>query len=137
MVSEESQSPYQWVKNREGYTVLLRTKHPRLAIEVQDEADEKKLADALRKAAEFVLKGERIEKPKAVELRCVVRRNGQLYAVEMSELTLSDEGKVVGEICDDECDTSCMHYRTGTCPFFNISMANGERVRVLLHVQQS
>lgn len=64
MVSEESQSPYQWVKSREGHTVLLRTKHPRLAIEVQDEADEKKLADALRKAAEFVLKGERIEKPK-------------------------------------------------------------------------
>lgn len=29
----------------------------RLAIEVQDEADGKQLADALRKAAEFVLKG--------------------------------------------------------------------------------
>ena len=55
-----NQSPYQWVKNREGYTVLLRTKHPRLAIEVQDEADEKKLADELRKAAEFILKGSNI-----------------------------------------------------------------------------
>ena len=54
---EEKQSTYQWVKNRDGYPVLLRTKHPRLAIEVQDEADEKQLADALRKAAEFVLKG--------------------------------------------------------------------------------
>ena len=53
------QSPYQWVKNRDGYPVLLRTKHPRLAIEVQDEADGKLLADALRKAAEFVLKGEK------------------------------------------------------------------------------
>ena len=57
-----NQSPYQWAKNREGYTILLRTKHPRLAIEVQDEADEKKLADALRKAAEFVLKGSNIKK---------------------------------------------------------------------------
>lgn len=58
---EENQSPYEWVKNREGYTVLLRTKHPRLAIEVQDEVDGKQLADALRKAAEFVLKGSNIK----------------------------------------------------------------------------
>lgn len=130
MVNETSQSPYQWAKNRDGYPVLLRTKHPRLAIEVQDEVDGKQLADVLRKAAEFVLKGERIEKPKPQEQRYVVRRNGQLYAVEMSELTLSDEGKVVGEICDDECDTSCMHYRTGTCPFNNMRMTDGERVRV-------
>ena len=59
---EENQSPYEWVKNREGYTVLLRTKHPRLAIEVQDEVDGKQLADALRKAAEFVLKGSNIKR---------------------------------------------------------------------------
>lgn len=127
---EEKQSPYQWAKNRDGYPVLLRTKHPRLAIEVQDEVDSKQLADALRKATEFVLKGERIEKPKPQEQRYVVRRNGQMYAVEMSELTLSDEGNVVGEICDDKCDTSCMHYRTGTCPFNNMRMTGGERVRV-------
>lgn len=50
-------SPYQWATNREGYTVLIRTKHPRFAIEVQDEAEGKQLADALRKAAEFVVKG--------------------------------------------------------------------------------
>lgn len=59
---EENQSPYQWAKNREGYTVLLRTKHPRLAIEVQDDVDDKQLADALRKAAEFVLKGSNIKR---------------------------------------------------------------------------
>ena len=59
---EENQSPYEWVKNREGYTVLLRTKHPRLAIEVQDEVDGKQLADVLRKAAEFVLKGSNIKR---------------------------------------------------------------------------
>lgn len=60
---EEKQSPYQWAKNRDGYPVLLRTKHPRFAIEVQDEVDGSgELANALRKAAEFVLKGERIVK---------------------------------------------------------------------------
>lgn len=48
---------YQWGRNREGYPVLIRTKHPRFAIEVQDEAEGKQLADALRKAAEFVVKG--------------------------------------------------------------------------------
>ena len=130
MMDNNNQSPYEWVKNRDGYPVLLRTKHPRLAIEVQDEADEKQLADALRKAAEFVLKGERIVKEESRGPRCVVRRNGELYAVEVSELTLSDDGNVIGEICDDECDTSCMHYRTGTCPFCNMRMADGGRVRV-------
>lgn len=60
---ETGQSPYQWVKNREGYTVLLRTKHPRLAIEVQDDVDDKQLTDALRKAAEFVLKSSNIKRP--------------------------------------------------------------------------
>ena len=127
---EEKQFPYQWAKNRDGYPVLLRTKYPRLAIEVQDEVDGKQLADALRKAAEFVMKGERIERPKPQEQRYVVRRNGQLYAVEMSELTLSEEGKVVGEICDDKCDTSCLHYRQGTCPFWSVRLTDGERVKV-------
>lgn len=56
-MNDDKQSPYEWVRNRDGYPVLLRTKHPRLAIEVQDEADGKQLADALRKAAEFVMKG--------------------------------------------------------------------------------
>lgn len=128
---EENQSPYQWAKNRDGYPVLLRTKHPRLAIEVQDEVDGKQLADALRKAAEFVMKGERIVKEESRGPRCVVRRKGELYAVEIGELTLSDKDNIVGEICNEECDTSCLHYRTGTCPFRNMRMADGERVRVL------
>lgn len=54
------ESPYQWVTNRDGYRTLLRTKHPRLAIEVQDEAYEKQIADALKKAAEFLMKENRI-----------------------------------------------------------------------------
>ena len=52
---------YEWVKSREGYRVLIRNKHPRIAIEVQDEGDNKELADALRKAAEFIVKGGRIK----------------------------------------------------------------------------
>ena len=51
------ESPFQWVINRDGYRTLLRTKHPRLAIEVQDESDGKQIADALKKAAEVVMKG--------------------------------------------------------------------------------
>ena len=53
------ESPYQWVRSREGYNVLLRTKYPRFAVEVQDEADARQIADALKKAAEFLLKGNR------------------------------------------------------------------------------
>ena len=60
-MNDDKQSPYEWAKNRDGYPVLLRTKHPRLAIEVQDEVDGKQLADALKKAAEFVMKRENIK----------------------------------------------------------------------------
>lgn len=55
-MNDDKQSPYEWAKNREGYPVLLRTKYPRFAIEVQDEVEDKQLADALKKAAEFVMK---------------------------------------------------------------------------------
>ena len=55
------ESPYQWVTNRDGYRTLLRIKHPRLAIEVQDDADDKQIADALKKAAEFVMKGDNVK----------------------------------------------------------------------------
>ena len=61
MTKDSKQSPYQWVRNREGYNVLLRTKHPRFAIEVQDESDGKQIADALKKAAEFVMKGDNVK----------------------------------------------------------------------------
>lgn len=54
---EENQSAYQWAVNREGYRVLIRNKHPRIVVEVPDDTDDKQLADALKKAAEFVLKG--------------------------------------------------------------------------------
>lgn len=54
-------SPYQWAKNRDGYPVLIRTKQPRFVIEVQDGADNKQLAGALRKAAEFVTKGQQLK----------------------------------------------------------------------------
>lgn len=56
MMDASKESPYQWATNRDGYRTLIRSKYPRFAIEVQDDADDRQLADALRKAAEFVLK---------------------------------------------------------------------------------
>lgn len=61
MAEEKNDSVYQWAENRDGYKVLLRTKRPRIAVEIQDETDDRDLADALRKAAEFVLKGKNIK----------------------------------------------------------------------------
>lgn len=124
-----SESPYEWATNRDGYRVLLRNKHPRIVVEVPDGTDDKQLADALRKAAEFVLKGERAVKPKTEE-RCVVRRNGKLLALETGKLILADNGNIIGDICDDECGSDCMHFCNGTCPFGYMTMTDGERVRV-------
>lgn len=61
MIQEPKESPYQWVTNRDGYRTLLRIKHPRFVIEMQDDADDKQIADALKKAAEFVMKGDNVK----------------------------------------------------------------------------
>ena len=125
------ESPYQWVTNRDGYRTLLRTKHPRFAIEVQDDADDKQIADALKKAAEFVMKGDRKEKGET-PLRFAVEIREELYAVEDEKLHSYRlmGGKVLGEICDKkECDKCCFHYR-GICLNNYMRMSDGERVIV-------
>ena len=125
------ESPYQWVTNRDGYRTLLRTKHPRLAIEVQDDADCKQIADALKKAAEFVVKGDRKEKGET-PLRFAVELREELYAVEDEKLHSYRlmGGKVLGEICDKkECDKCSFHYR-GICLNNYMRMLDGERVIV-------
>ena len=61
MIQGPKESPYQWVTNRDGYRTLLRIKHPRFAIEVQDDADDKQISDALKKAVEFVVKGDNVK----------------------------------------------------------------------------
>lgn len=125
------ESPYQWVRNRDGYRTLLRTKHPRLAIEVQGEADEKQIADALKKAAEFLMKGGRKETDDSL-LRFAVRLNDSLYAVGFKDLHSYqlDGGEVLGEICDKkECDKCDFHYR-GICLNNYMRMSDGERVIV-------
>ena len=57
MMQEQKDSPYKWsTYNEERKHMLLRTKFPRLTITLEDDADEKQVADALKKAAEFLLK---------------------------------------------------------------------------------
>ena len=61
MMQEEKESPYKWsTYNPERKHMLIRTKCPRLTITLEDDADEKQVADALKKAAEFLLKGGRL-----------------------------------------------------------------------------
>ena len=129
-MTNEKESPYQWVRNRDGYRTLLRTKHPRLAIEVQDEADEKQIADALRKAAEFLLKGDRKSQMQPVQ-RSAYRKNGELYAMDMFAEGLEEKDyKFAGDICDEECGTDCGFFRIGMCPYVTKTTANGERIKV-------
>lgn len=62
MTQESKESPYKWVRHRkDDKLALIRTKYPRLAIVLEEEADEKQVADALKKAAEFLVKGSRTE----------------------------------------------------------------------------
>ena len=127
---ESKESTYQWVRNRDGYRTLLRTKHPRLAIEVQDESDEKKIADALKKASEFLMKGDRKSKMQPLQ-RSAYRKRGKLYAIDIFEKELEEKGlKFVGDVCDEECGADCNFFRIGMCPYVTMTTADGERVKV-------
>ena len=52
------ESPCKWSTcSPERKYMLVRTKYPRLTVTLEDDADEKQVAEALKKAAEFLLKG--------------------------------------------------------------------------------
>lgn len=130
MMDDTGQSPYQWVKNREGYKVLLRTKYPRFAVEIQDDADDKQIADALKKAAEFLLKGKRKQQSEPLQ-RVAYLYHGGLHAMDVFDERLNDGGyRFVGDICDEECDDGCSFFCSGSCPFVPMRTADGERIKV-------
>ena len=57
MIQESKEPPYKWSAHNPKYKhTLIRTKFPRLTITLKDDADEKQVADALKKAAEYLLK---------------------------------------------------------------------------------
>lgn len=39
---------------------------------------------------------------------------------------------VVGRVCTKECDTTCLHYRRGTCPCKTMKDVNGNFIHVLI-----
>ena len=129
-MSEQKESPYKWsTHNPERKCMLIRDKFPRLTITLEDDADEKQVADALKKAAEFLLKGDR-RAQKSPLFRNVYRKNGELFAIDVNGHASNEGMEFVGEVCDEVCDTSCNHYCYGTCPFVTTRMADGEKVKI-------
>ena len=123
-------SPYKWsTYNPERKHMLLRTKFPRLTITLEDDADEKQVADALKKTAEFLLKGGRAAQKNPL-YRNVYRKNGELFAIDVNDHKAQEGMEFVGEVCEEECDTSCFHYCHGTCPYVSTRMADGELVKL-------
>ena len=130
MMQEQKESPYKWsTHNPERKYMLIRDKFPRLTITLEDDADEKQVADALKKAAEFLLKGDR-RAQKSPLFRNVYRKNGELFAIDVNGHASNEGMEFVGEVCDEVCDTSCNHYCYGTCPFVTTRMADGEKVKL-------
>lgn len=39
---------------------------------------------------------------------------------------------VIGHVCTDECDTTCLHYRQGTCPSKIMKDTYGEIIHVFV-----
>lgn len=39
---------------------------------------------------------------------------------------------VIGRVCTDRCDTSCLHYRVGTCPYQTMKDVDGRFIHVLV-----
>ena len=130
MMQEQKDSPYKWsTYNEERKYMLIRTKFPRLTITLEDDADEKQVADALKKAAEFLLKGGRAAQRNPL-YRNVYRKNGELFAIDVNDHKAQEGMEFVGEVCEEECDTSCFHYCHGTCPYVSTRMADGELVKL-------
>ena len=129
-MQEQKESPYKWsTYNSDRKYMLIRDKFPRLTITLEDDADEKQVADAQKKAAEFLLKGDwRAQKNPL--FRSVYRKDGELFAIDVNDHAVKDGMEFVGEVCDEVCDTSCNHYCYGTCPFVTTRMANGEKVKL-------
>ena len=130
MMQEQKDSPYKWSTYKEERKhMLLRTKFPRLTITLEDDVDEKQVADALKKAAEFLLKGGRAAQ-KSPLYRSVYRKYGELFAIDVNDHKAQEGMEFVGEVCEEECDTSCFHYCHGTCPYVSARMADGELVKL-------
>ena len=129
MTQDSKEAPYRWsTYNAERKYMLLRTKFPRLTITLEDDADEKQVADALKKAAEFLLKGDRVSQKNPI-YRGAYRKNGQLYAIDMDDHKARKGMEFAGEICDEVCDATCNHYLYGMCPYVSTRMADGELVK--------
>lgn len=43
---------------------------------------------------------------------------------------------VVGQVCTEECNTTCLHYRRGTCPCKTMKDVNGDFIHVFVDPNQ-
>lgn len=43
---------------------------------------------------------------------------------------------VIGRVCNEECDTTCLHYRRGTCPCEAMKDVNGDFFNVFVNSDQ-
>lgn len=43
---------------------------------------------------------------------------------------------VIGQVCTNECDTTCNHYREGTCPCKALKDVRGNRIYVFVNSDQ-
>lgn len=40
--------------------------------------------------------------------------------------------KIIGNVCTEDCDTTCIHYRQGTCPCLIVKDAHGKFIHVFI-----
>lgn len=43
--------------------------------------------------------------------------------------------KIIGRVCTEECDTTCFHYRKGTCPCQVMKDVEGNFIHVFVNLE--
>lgn len=60
---------------------------------------------------------------------------GEVFVMEdLEEVRLplrSIQHRIIGEVCTQECNVTCAHFRSGTCPFSIMRNLHGQLIHVL------
>ena len=61
---------------------------------------------------------------------CSFRISALLFPADSEVSEIGHGCKIIGRVCTLECDTSCMAYCSGTCPFICMKDSSGNWIHV-------
>ena len=69
------------------------------------------------------------------EVYYAVEINGEIFVKDIMDNAGTDlefPHKTIGKVCTDECGTTCLHYRQGTCPCKRMKDVHGNTIHIFI-----